>query len=36
MFLHDINAQGVENKEALAGAREAVALLRYMPAVVRY
>ena len=36
MFLHDINAPNVENKEALAGARESVALFRYMPPVVSW
>lgn len=35
MFLHDINAEGVENKEALVGVRKAVSLIRYLPPLVR-
>ncbi|KAK1921689.1 hypothetical protein DB88DRAFT_443137, partial [Papiliotrema laurentii] len=31
IFLHDINAPGVENKEALAGARRSVSLMRHLP-----
>lgn len=34
MFLHDINAHGVENKEALMGARRSVALMRDLPPLV--
>jgi hypothetical protein len=32
--LHDINAPGVENKEALAGARRSVSLMRHLPPLV--
>jgi hypothetical protein len=34
MFLHDINAQGVENREALVGARRAISLIRHLPPLV--
>ena len=36
MLLYDINTVQAENKEALIGARKAVALIRHMPLLVRY
>jgi hypothetical protein len=36
MFLHDINAPGVENEEALVGVRQSLSLIRDMPYIVGF